>query len=412
MSKPIIRIENLSKKYQIGARERYYTLRDQIAGFCSWKKPKKETTDLWALKDINLKVERGEPLGVIGRNGAGKSTLLKILAQITPPTRGKITLRGRVASLLEVGTGFHPELTGRENIFLNGAILGMSREEIKKKFDQIVEFAEIERFLDTPVKRYSSGMHVRLAFAVASHLEPEILLIDEVLAVGDSQFQKKCLGKMGEVTRERGRTILFVSHNIAAISQLCSRCILLEKGKIIAQGKTNEVINEYLGRQSLTLEGEVDLTDFNLRVNSLEKSVFKFSDLKILNSQEKVTNSLKLKEPFKIILTGVLRKSVEDLIVGFSIDSVLGFPLFNSFQSDFNLPSKYNEGRVSFEIRFDANLLAPGAYTVSISANGKDVLDFLPVAASLYIEQISGSGESLRTNYGGIMIYPCDWKIK
>lgn len=201
--------------------------------------------ELWALKDVWLEVQQGERLGIIGRNGAGKSTLLKLLSRITVPTTGSIRLKGRVGSLLEVGTGFHPELTGRENIFLNGAILGMGRKEIVRKFDEIVAFSEVERFLDTPVKRYSSGMYVRLAFAVAAHLEPEILIVDEVLAVGDAQFQKKCLTKMGEVTRE-GRTVLFVSHNMPAIQSLCSRVIWLDGGQIVSNGKTAQVVSDYV----------------------------------------------------------------------------------------------------------------------------------------------------------------------
>jgi len=245
MSETIIKIEGLGKKYLMGEREPYYALRDRIAGLVNLKKPKKKK-DFWALKDINLEIRRGETIGIIGRNGAGKSTLLKILSQITPPTRGKITLGGRVASLLEVGTGFNPELTGRENIYLNGAILGMKRKEISRKFDEIVKFSEIEKFLDTPVKRYSSGMYVRLAFAVAAHLEPEVLLVDEVLAVGDAEFQKKCLGKMGEVG-EHGRTVIFVSHNMAAIRSLCDKVALIEKGGVKLFGPAEEVINEYLG---------------------------------------------------------------------------------------------------------------------------------------------------------------------
>ena len=197
------------------------------------------------MNDVSFSVQEGEVVGIIGRNGAGKSTLLKILSQITPPTKGQITMRGRVASLLEVGTGFHPELTGRENIFLNGAILGMRREEIRRKFDEIVAFAEVDKFLDTPVKRYSSGMYVRLAFAVAAHLEPEILVVDEVLAVGDAEFQKKCLGKMGEVAKE-GRTVLFVSHNMQAVKLLCSRAILLDSGKCVCDSNTHDAINRYL----------------------------------------------------------------------------------------------------------------------------------------------------------------------
>lgn len=256
MSDPIIRVENLGKKYIIGhqQKERYTALRDVLAnkakGITQLFNPKSKIQnpnleEFWALKDVSFEVNRGDRIGIIGRNGAGKSTLLKILSRITEPTTGRIQIKGRVASLLEVGTGFHPELTGRENIYLNGAILGMSKREIRRKFDEIVAFAEVEKFLDTPVKRYSSGMYVRLAFAVAAHLEPEILVVDEVLAVGDIKFQKKCLGKMEDVANE-GRTVLFVSHNMQAISTLTERCIMLSSGKCIYQGETETAITEYL----------------------------------------------------------------------------------------------------------------------------------------------------------------------
>ena len=262
MSDTVIRVENLGKRYIIGhqqQKERYTALRDVIAHNArsslhrlnpftqnsKFKTQNSNCEEFWALKDVSFEVKRGDRIGIIGRNGAGKSTLLKILSRITEPTEGRISIKGRVASLLEVGTGFHPELTGRENIYLNGAILGMSRVEIKKKFDEIVAFAEVERFLDTPVKRYSSGMYVRLAFAVAAHLEPEILVVDEVLAVGDAQFQKKCLGKMEDVSKE-GRTIVFVSHNVQAISTLTQRCLLLSKGRCIYQGPTAKAITQYL----------------------------------------------------------------------------------------------------------------------------------------------------------------------
>ncbi|MEH1863684.1 MAG: polysaccharide ABC transporter ATP-binding protein [Nostoc sp.] len=264
MSENMISVENLSKKYIISheqeGRTSYKALRDVIAdGATSFakafikpsgkKKPNPAREEFWALEDISFDIQQGEAIGVIGRNGAGKSTLLKILSRITEPTKGRIAIKGRVASLLEVGTGFHPELTGRENIYLNGSVLGMSRVEIKKKFDEIVAFADIEKFLDTPVKRYSSGMYVRLAFSVAAHLEPEILIVDEVLAVGDSAFQKKCLGKMGDVATKEGRTVLFVSHSMQAISQLTKRCILLSKGSVQFDGHSGKAIQLYLAGQ-------------------------------------------------------------------------------------------------------------------------------------------------------------------
>lgn len=262
MSDTVIQVENLSKKYIIGHQQagayQYNALRDVIAnGVRSLGHKIRHSRkaiqpanqeEFWALKDVSFEVKRGEVVGIIGRNGAGKSTLLKILSRITEPTTGRIKLKGRVASLLEVGTGFHPELTGRENIFLNGAVLGMSKAEINRQFDEIVEFAEISRFLDTPVKRYSSGMYVRLAFAVAAHLEPEILVVDEVLAVGDAAFQKKCLGKMGSVAQMEGRTVLFVSHQMNAIQHLCNKSLLIEGGKISLKGDTDLIVQQYLLR--------------------------------------------------------------------------------------------------------------------------------------------------------------------
>lgn len=258
MSDVVIRAEQISKRYRIGKRESYRALRDRLTDVLyaparrirsALKGDPAPTSaadnQIWALSEVSFEVRRGEVVGIIGRNGAGKSTLLKILSQITRPTSGRVAVRGRVGSLLEVGTGFHPELTGRENIYLNGAILGMRRDEIRRKFDAIVAFAEVEPFIDTPVKHYSSGMYMRLAFAVAAHLEPEVLVVDEVLAVGDAEFQKKCLGKMGEVGRE-GRTILFVSHNMAAVRQICQRGIFMHRGRVAAQGEINAIADRYL----------------------------------------------------------------------------------------------------------------------------------------------------------------------
>lgn len=245
MSSPAITATNLSKRYRLGRPVGYSTIRDSLATLFSRPKEPLIERDFWALKDVCLEVQHGEVLGIIGRNGAGKSTLLKILSRITEPTAGTVEINGRVGSLLEVGTGFHPELTGRENIFLNGAILGMSKSDIIRKFDDIVEFAEGEKFIDTPIKHYSSGMQMRLAFAVAAHLEPEILLVDEVLAVGDAEFQRKCMGKMSDVVRG-GRTIVFVSHNLAAISQLCQRVLWIDAGGVHKIGGPHEVVSAYL----------------------------------------------------------------------------------------------------------------------------------------------------------------------
>lgn len=286
MSDIVIKAESLGKKYTIGhqsSQERYYALRDVMARNLKglWQNARDiwsgkkviqgdEVEEFWALKDVNFEIRQGEAVGIIGRNGAGKSTLLKVLSRITEPSAGKVTIKGRVASLLEVGTGFHPELTGRENVYLNGAILGMSRREIRSKFDEIVDFAEVEKFLDTPVKRYSSGMYVRLAFAVAAHLEPDILVVDEVLAVGDILFQKKCLGKMANISKT-DRTILFVSHNLQAIKTLCSRSVLLDTGEIVIDGPTQTVIDHY--KSSLghfNLADQARHVDFNIRRGSGE----------------------------------------------------------------------------------------------------------------------------------------------
>ena len=293
MSDIVIKAENVSKKYIISHKHSngtYTTLRDVMMsgvknGFnnsLSKAKVNSEIEEFWALKNINFEIQRGEVVGIIGRNGAGKSTLFKILlgvlSRITESTEGKLTIKGRVSSLLEVGTGFHPELTGRENIFLNGAILGMSRSEIKRKFDEIVEFSGVEKFLDTPVKRYSSGMYMRLAFSVAANLESEILVIDEVLAVGDAEFQKKCLGKMGEVSKQEGRTVLFVSHNMAAVKSLCTHSFLLEKGSIVQQGETNYILSLYQKRGLAEMRNDGDLSNCKRTGGDalrLEKCVFK-----------------------------------------------------------------------------------------------------------------------------------------
>jgi len=319
MERPIIEVSNIGKKYNIThQRGRYVALRDVLAN--AFKNPFKfakhkakqivgfETKEeFWALRNINLEIKKGDIVGIIGHNGAGKSTLLKILTGITPPTEGEIILRGSVASLLEVGTGFHPELTGRENIFLNGAILGMTKEEIIRKFDEIVAFAGVEKFLDTPVKHYSSGMYVRLAFSVAAHMEPDILLIDEVLAVGDAEFQKKCLGKMEEVTKKEGRTILFVSHNLVAIQRLCNTTILLENGNVKEIGETKDVINAYLksrsGAQSGQIRSEERHNTGNIKI--IDIKIADTEGLSLINSDSKLRIKIKYSSDFKEIIPDV-----------------------------------------------------------------------------------------------------------
>jgi len=269
----VIQVKSLSKKYRLGvATGGFSTLRDKLGDILSSRGPKKnKIEEFWALKEVSFEVHAGEVLGIIGANGAGKSTLLKVLSRITEPTEGEVIISGRCASLLEVGTGFHPELSGRENIFLNGVILGMKRGEVQQQFDQIVDFAGVERFLDTPVKRYSSGMFVRLAFAVAAHLNPHILIVDEVLAVGDAEFQRRCLGKMGEVARS-GRTVLFVSHNMQAIEELCSRVILMSRGRVLAEGTPHQMVRKHLERSH---EGDTSVTSLTDRASGIVlKSVY------------------------------------------------------------------------------------------------------------------------------------------
>lgn len=325
MEKPIIEVKSLIKKYVIAHNTQpYYTLRDSLAKIIrkpfnfifSKNVPLKE--NFAALKDVSFSVMPGETIGIIGRNGAGKSTLLKILSQITPPTEGSVRLRGRVASLLEVGTGFHPELTGRENIFLNGAILGMTRREIRKNFDEIVKFAGIEKFLDTPVKRYSSGMYVRLAFAVAAYLEPEILIVDEVLAVGDAEFQKKCLGKMSDITKKDGRTVLFVSHNMDAIRNLCDRCILLDKGKVIFDGRTEEALREYRNLQS-SRELRINKGEYN--ANRRGSGTLSFTDIEILDTDNRKRNTFNIGETVRFKMSYAVYEEMGDVFAIISLYS-------------------------------------------------------------------------------------------
>jgi lipopolysaccharide transport system ATP-binding protein len=338
MSDSIIKVKGLGKKYIISheASESYTTLRDVISRKVK-NLLKKKTTNLafkeefWALKDVGFEIKKGEAVGIIGRNGAGKSTLLKILSRITEPTDGHIEINGRVASLLEVGTGFHPELTGRENIFLNGAILGMTRAEIIRKFDEIVDFSGIDKFLDTSVKRYSSGMYVRLAFAVAAYLEPEVLVVDEVLAVGDAEFQKKCIGKMDDVSKKEGRTVLFVSHNMAAISKLCSTSIMLEKGKLAIHAGTNEVIDYYLKEQEDFSANELysdivrheDDTFFihELSINNQSKGICRITEE---NNWIQVTSVIENKRKQIVALEARITDSLKNPFASFSKDQFEG----------------------------------------------------------------------------------------
>lgn len=365
--KPIIRVRNLSKQYSIGAAEApYATLRETISGIVRaplkrfGRNGRGEDDTIWALKDVGFEIQPGEVVGIIGRNGAGKSTLLKILSRITEPTTGEVDLYGRVASLLEVGTGFHPELTGRENIFLNGSILGMKRTEIESKFDEIVAFSEIEKFLDTPVKRYSSGMYVRLAFAVAAHLEPEILIVDEVLAVGDAQFQKKCLGKMGDVARH-GRTVLFVSHNLPAVKSLCSRALLLEAGRVALDGGVDRVVNAYLTADNDEIARTGIIPDDAQRLYGTDEA--KLRSVSLTDVRGNVVSQLYLGQPCRVQMTFEIFKEISEAFVEVGVIAMDGTHVTHSSNIDggqppFNLPP----GRYTITLELNAVLL-PRQYT-------------------------------------------------
>jgi lipopolysaccharide transport system ATP-binding protein len=366
----VIRAESLGKKYRIGAlHKKHDTLRDSIAA--AFKRPNGETfkrssdDEFWALRDVSFEVKRGEVVGIIGRNGAGKSTLLKILSKITEPSAGRVELRGRVGSLLEVGTGFHPELSGRENIFLNGAILGMGRAEIRRRFDEIAAFAEVEKFIDTPVKHYSSGMYMRLAFAVAAHLEAEVLLMDEVLAVGDSIFQRKCLGKMAEVSHDQGRTVVFVSHNMQAVRQLCDRCFLLTEGRITDRGDVEHVTTAYLrGSQVPMDENAIDQLLRGLPVDP----VFELDGLSLHQDGEPVRQVMNGKQ-LDVILTYRVKGKSSGLRVFIDLLDAEGALLFRSFHDGAHgVPTVVQPGSYRSVASIPRNILGPVDYVVSVQA--------------------------------------------
>lgn len=339
---------------------------------------------VWSLRDINFEIEQGDAVGIIGRNGAGKSTLLKILSKVTKPTTGKIYTNGRIASLLEVGTGFHPEMTGRENIYLNGAILGMTRKEIKRKFDEIVDFSGVERYIDTPVKRYSSGMYVRLAFAVAAHLESEILIVDEVLAVGDAEFQKKCLGKMGDVTRGEGRTILFVSHNMAAISALCKKGILLENGKMKDSGDINQVLDNYMNVEKNN-ETHVIFDDKTPRSGS--KNIV-FESVEIFNDKNQHSNNFSIGNDIILKLKIKNNSSEKRSEIGIQVKTVEEMPVFHIMPRDSNFELHHTTEQEEFLITLKDIRLFPGSYSITlISANttGHQIYDNIDSAISFNI---------------------------
>ncbi len=372
MSDTVIRVENLSKLYQLGEISTGTLSRDltrwwagvrgkedpyQKIGQANDRSVKGTSDFVWALQDINFEVKQGEILGIIGRNGAGKSTLLKLLSRVTKPTTGRIRVKGRMASLLEVGTGFHPELTGRENIFLNGAIMGMKKDEIRRKLDEIVDFAGVDRYLDTPVKRYSSGMYVRLAFAVAAHLEPEILVIDEVLAVGDAEFQKKCLGKMKDVSEKDGRTVLFVSHNMEAIQKLCTQGLMLHHGAIQAKGSLNKVIDKYLS------DNTASEAFFELPIPPDHELLAGYAcQLTVEDQSGTLLPEILIGEPWQIRVSFILNRPVQHFIVGLGINSQLGMPLQTSWSKPVDLqPGQYEATFLNHEI-----LYSTGMYYINV----------------------------------------------
>ncbi|NBV44765.1 MAG: ABC transporter ATP-binding protein [Planctomycetia bacterium] len=367
MTAPIISVENLGKRYTLRHQARgYQTLRDTLALqarrlFGGLRRPAdahqtSPAEDFWALKDVSFEIERGDVVGIIGRNGAGKSTLLKILSRIVEPTTGSIRLRGRVASLLEVGTGFHPELTGRENIFLNGAILGMSKAEIRAKFDEIVAFAEVEKFLDTPVKHYSSGMYVRLAFAVAAHLEPEILIVDEVLAVGDVAFQKKCMGKMKDVASRDGRTILFVSHNMGAVGTLCNRAVLLDRGSVEMVDKVDAVVSHYV--ESTASRGVTDLASLRWPGRG---ELIRFTSLRMADD----TPTFDYNQPIVVEMEIESDRDFSDLSIGASIFTQDGHCVGTLFTGD-TFSIRRNTSH-ALRLRIERPRLAPHRYYCGFS---------------------------------------------
>lgn len=422
MTKTVISVEDLSKSYRLGVigtgtfygdLKRWWAMKrgqpDPYRKVGETDRGESDGATIWALRDIDFTVQEGEAIGIIGRNGAGKSTLLKILSRVTAPTSGVIRIKGRIASLLEVGTGFHPELTGRENVYLNGAILGMSRREVRGKFDEIVDFSGVEKFIDTPVKRYSSGMYVRLAFAVAAHLEPEILIVDEVLAVGDAEFQKRCLGKMNDVAH-KGRTVLFVSHNMAAVAALCSRACLFHGGNLIENGNVNSVIGSYLETMK-----SPERISVNERTDRGGDGTVRVTDLRILNEKGDVVDAVRSGHDvsFSIDYLSLDGSQLHNVKVGIGIYTVMGnFLVYCSNELvgvDFKtVPA---EGRIFCTI--PRIPLAAGQYYLNISFLSKGILaDWISEALLLQVVESDffGTGKLPPATHGGLLISQ-QWRI-
>ncbi len=414
-------VQGIGKRYDIGAfQERQDTLRDvivsqtqKIGSLFRKDRTKKKKEEIWALRDVSFDVRQGQALGIIGRNGAGKSTLLKILSRVTNPTEGYGELRGRVGSLLEVGTGFHPELTGRENIFLNGAILGMQKREIEARFDEIVEFSEVEKFIDTPVKRYSSGMYLRLAFAVAAHLEPEILVVDEVLAVGDADFQRKCLGKMSDVA-DSGRTVLFVSHNMSAILRLTQESIVLDKGKVLMRAPSSEAVDFYLNR-GLSKLGERFWEEDEIPASS---APFKPLAIRIVDKGGHVSDSVRSVEPITIEIEYELTEDITGLRVGYYLLTTRGEPVFTSFDTDseelFREYTARPKGVYSSRCIIPAQTLNEGRFVLGVNASSYHIKRYFQddQALSFTVDASGAVGTQWPEPRPGAIRPALEWKIE
>ncbi|OWP85210.1 ABC transporter ATP-binding protein [Flavobacterium davisii] len=414
----ILKIENLSKQYRLGTvgtgtishdlNRWWYKIRGKEdpylkVGETNDRKSKGTSDYVWALKDINFEVQKGEVLGIIGKNGAGKSTLLKILSKVTAPSTGVIKSRGRIASLLEVGTGFNPELTGRENIYLNGAILGMTKAEITSKLDEIIAFSGCERYIDTPTKRYSSGMTVRLAFAVAAFLEPEILVVDEVLAVGDAEFQQKAIGKMQDIAQGQGRTVLFVSHDMSAISTLTKRCLLLQNGKIILDDSTNKVIEKYLH----------DYKNFSSKIEIVFFDKFKVNNVSLMNLKDEKIDLIEYNTDFKLNLNLTkISKEEEEFCVEFKLKNSkeLLITIFSTYLSDFNISTQNN---IELECLVEKINLALGHYYIDLYFISKTTEEVVIFENVLSFEVISGVNylikKQFKTQYHGHVVLSYNW---
>ncbi|MCK0123656.1 ABC transporter ATP-binding protein [Gelidibacter sp. F2691] len=423
MSDTVIKIEDLSKIYRLGevgtgtishdlsrwlAKKRGKEDPFALVGQLNDRTKKAQGDYVKALNDINLEVKQGEILGIIGKNGAGKSTLLKILSRITKPSTGQVKVKGRIASLLEVGTGMNPEMTGRENIYLNGTIMGMTRAEIARKFDDIIDFAGCTMYVDTPVKRYSSGMRVRLGFAVAAFLEPEILVVDEVLAVGDIEFQKTAIGKMQDVSTNDGRTVLFVSHNMASIQQLCNRGILLNNGEILFDSNIQSVVNEYIKHNVISVNPDLS----NLKRSKGYGLAAKLMSVALHNSSNEQSNNLKFREPFSILLGVESYEAINNLNFGVRIESTSDVYITSSLSGDTNVFYGFNKNESrQISIQYNNLYLTPGDYKLTLSIRkGKSLVDQVPDAINFTIEEIPYEVEKIHNGAWGLIANDAVWK--